>query len=153
MDFAALSRRRLIVKGLPALILGLSLRPAHAAPPPRTLAAMREFAGGVAPMNGRVLLDIPPLVENGNSVPLTVSVESPMTETDHVVEIALFSERNPLPDIARFRLGPRCGQAWVMTRIRLGDTQTIHALARMSDGSVRAASAELLVTLPACIEG
>jgi sulfur-oxidizing protein SoxY len=153
MDVVTPTRRSLIVSGLPALVLGLSLRPAHALPPPRTAAAMRDFTGGVAPMIGRVRLDIPPLVENGNSVPLTVSVESPMTEADHVAEIALFSERNPLPDIARFRLGPRCGEARVTTRIRLGDTQTVHALARMSDGSFHAASAELLVTLPACIEG
>ena len=70
-----------------------------------------------------------------------------------VVEIALFNERNPLPDIARFTLGPRCGQAWVSTRIRLGDTQSVHALARMNDGAIWSASAELIVTLPACIEG
>ena len=87
------------------------------------------------------------------AVPTVVRVDSPMTEEDHVVEIALFNERNPLPDIARFHLGPRCGEAWVSTRIRLGDTQTVHALARMKDGSVWAASAELIVTLPACIEG
>jgi len=114
---------------------------------------MRTFAGGAEPRRGRVELDIPTLVENGNAVPTVVRVDSPMTEEDHVVEIALFNERNPLPDIARFHLGPRCGEAWVSTRIRLGDTQTVHALARMKDGSVWAASAELIVTLPACIEG
>ena len=92
-------------------------------------------------------------MENGNAVPTVVRVDSPMTEDDHVVEIALFNERNPLPDIARFHLGPGCGEAWVSTRIRLGDTQTVYALARMKDGSVWAASAELIVTLPACIEG
>jgi sulfur-oxidizing protein SoxY len=149
MDPRLPSRRLLLAAGLAAV----ALRPARAAPPPRTLAAMRAFAGDAALRPGRVRLEIPPLVENGNAVPTTISVESPMTAADHVVEIALFNERNPLPDIARFRLGPRCGQAWVATRIRLGDTQTIHALARMNDGSVWSASAELLVTLPACIEG
>ncbi|MBM3523993.1 MAG: sulfur oxidation protein SoxY, partial [Alphaproteobacteria bacterium] len=71
----------------------------------------------------------------------------------HVTTIALFNERNPLPDVARFHLGPRAGQAWVSTRIRLGDTQTVVAVARMNDGSLWSAAAEVIVTLPACIEG
>lgn len=144
-----LASRRLVMGGG---LLALAIRPARATPD--TLrAAMRDFAGGVVPRVGRVRLEMPTLVENGNAVPTTVSVDSPMTADDHVVEIALFNERNPLPDIARFALGPRCGQAWVSTRIRLGDTQSVHALARMNDGGIWSASAELIVTLPACIEG
>jgi sulfur-oxidizing protein SoxY len=100
-----------------------------------------------------VTIDIPLLVENGNAVPTTVTVESPMTAADHVTDIALFNERNPLPDIAHFHLGPRSGRAKVSTRIRLGDSQTITAVARMSDGSFWSATADLIVTLPACIEG
>jgi sulfur-oxidizing protein SoxY len=149
MILRAPSRRLLLAGGL---ALAAAPFPARATPE-AARAAMRTFAGGAEPRRGRVELDIPTLVENGNAVPTVVRVDSPMTEEDHVVEIALFNERNPLPDIARFHLGPRCGEAWVSTRIRLGDTQTVHALARMKDGSVWAASAELIVTLPACIEG
>jgi sulfur-oxidizing protein SoxY len=149
MILRAPSRRLLLAGGL---ALAAAPRPARAAPE-AARAAKRAFAGGAEPRRGRVELDIPTLVENGNAVPTVVRVDSPMTEEDHVVEIALFNERNPLPDIARFHLGPRCGEAWVSTRIRLGDTQTVHALARMKDGSVWAATAELIVTLPACIEG
>ncbi len=146
-----LSRRLVLGSGAGALLVATT-RPARATPDTMR-AAMAAFAGGAPIRTGRVRIEIPPLVENGNSVPTTITVESPMTEADHVVSIALFNERNPLPDIARFHLGPRAGQAWVSTRIRLGDTQQIAALARMSDASVWSATAELIVTLPACIEG
>ena len=148
MDLPTASRRLVLGGGLALL----AISPARATPEAMR-AAMQAFAGGAEPRPGRVRLEMPTLVENGNAVPTTVIVDSPMTAADHVVEIALFNERNPLPDIARFTLGPRCGQAWVSTRIRLGDTQSVHALARMNDGSVWSASAELIVTLPACIEG
>jgi sulfur-oxidizing protein SoxY len=148
MDLPTASRRLVLGGGL-ALLAGSPAR----ATPEAMRAAMQAFARGAEPRPGRVRLEMPTLVENGNAVPTTVIVDSPMTAADHVVEIALFNERNPLPDIARFTLGPRCGQAWVSTRIRLGDTQSVHALARMNDGSVWSASAELIVTLPACIEG
>jgi sulfur-oxidizing protein SoxY len=144
--------RRLMLGATAGLAVAIAARPARATPESMR-AAMRDFAAGAEIREGRVKLEIPPLVENGNSVPTTIAVESPMTEADHVVAIALFNERNPLPDIARFQLGPRCGQAWVSTRIRLGDTQQIAVLAKMSDGSVWSATAELIVTLPACIEG
>jgi sulfur-oxidizing protein SoxY len=142
----ALARRAALAMPLVALI-----RPARATPESMA-AAMREFARGAPLRRARVAIDIPLLVENGNAVPLTVSVESPMIASDHVVEIALFNERNPLPDIARFQLGPRAGRAWVATRIRLGDSQAIAAVARMNDGSAWTASADLIVTLPACID-
>ena len=144
--------RRLMLGGGAGLVLAVASHQARATPETMR-AAMRAFAAGAEIRPGRVTLEIPPLVENGNSVPTTITVESPMTAADHVVSIALFNERNPLPDIARFQLGPRCGQAWVSTRIRLGDTQAIAALAKMNDGSVWSATADLIVTLPACIEG
>lgn len=148
----ALSRRILLGGGAGLVLAVATTRPARATPETMR-AAMAAFAAGAEIRKGRVTIEIPPLVENGNSVPTTIAVESPMTAADHVVAIALFNERNPLPDIARFQLGPRAGQAWVSTRIRLGDTQQIAALAKMNDGSVWSATAELIVTLPACIEG
>lgn len=144
------SRRALLGGGF-GLASILIVRPA-AATPEGMEAAIRQFAGGSPITRGRVTLDMPVLVENGNSVPLVVSVDSPMTEADHVTTIALFNQRNPLPEIALFQLGPRAGKAWVSTRIRLGDSQTIVAVARMKDGTLWSTSAELIVTLPACIE-
>jgi sulfur-oxidizing protein SoxY len=85
-------------------------------------------------------------------VPVTVSVDSPMTEQDHVRAIAIFNERNPQPQVATFHLSPRAGRARVSTRIRLGDSQQVVAVARMSDGSYRSAAVEVIVTLPACVE-
>lgn len=149
-DATHASRRALLGAGLGMATI-LIVRPA-AATPDGMEAAIRQFADGASITRDRVLLDIPVLVENGNSVPLVVSVESPMTEADHVTTIALFNQRNPLPEIALFLLGPRSGRAWVSTRIRLGDSQTIVAVAKMKDGSFWSASAELIVTLPACIE-
>ena len=108
---------------------------------------------GANPINkGRVKLDIPPLVENGHLVPLSVSVDSPMTEADHVKAIHVFTERNPLPEMATFRIGPRAGRARVATRVRLADTQNVIAIAQMSDGSFWSDNAFLIVTLAACLE-
>ncbi|WP_293867349.1 SoxY-related AACIE arm protein [uncultured Alsobacter sp.] len=144
------NRRGLLAAG-GGLVGLLALRPAHA-----TASAMQEamkaFCAGVTPQAGRVTLDIPPLVENGNSVPLTVRVEAAMTAQEHVRRIGVFNERNPQPNIAVFHLNARSGRAEVATRIRLGDSQIIAAIAELSDGSLWTATAELVVTLPACVE-
>jgi sulfur-oxidizing protein SoxY len=99
-----------------------------------------------------VKLDLPPLSENGNSVPLTVRVESPMTEADHVRDIHVFTEKNPQPDVVSVRLGPRAGRASVATRIRLADTQTVVAICELSDGTFWSDRADVVVTLAACLE-
>ena len=102
--------------------------------------------------SGKVQLDVPPLVENGNTVSLSVSVTSPMTAADHVKSIHIFNEKNPQPNVVAFHLGARAGRAQVSTRIRLADTQTVIAIARMSDGSLWSAKADVIVTLAACVE-
>lgn len=115
--------------------------------------AIRAHAGGAEIREGRVSLEIPPLVENGNTVPLSVSVESPMTEADFVRSIAVFNERNPQPNVITAQIGPRAGRARLSTRIRLATSQRIVAVAEMSDGSMWSGSAEVIVTLAACVEG
>lgn len=122
------------------------------ATPQRMDAAIREVVGDATVRPGRVTLDLPPLAENGNAVGLTVSVQSPMTQADHVRSIHIFAERNPLPNVAHFHLGPRAGKAEIQTRIRLADTQTIVAIARLSDGSFWSAAAQVVITLAACLE-
>lgn len=132
----------------------LATRPARAADlPPELAAALLGFTRGAAVREGRVLLEVATLVENGNAVPVTLSVVSPMTAADHVVALALFNERNPQRDVLGARLGPRSGRARVSTRIRLATSQKLVAVARMNDGSCWSHSVDVIVTLAACIEG
>jgi sulfur-oxidizing protein SoxY len=108
---------------------------------------------GDKPVNkGRVKLVVPPLVENGHLVPLGVSVQSPMTERDHVKAIHVFTERNPLPEMVSFHLGPRAGRAQASTRVRLADTQNVVAIAELSDGSFWSDTQHVIVTIAACLE-
>lgn len=115
-------------------------------------AAIRAVVGDQPIRSGRVTLEVPPLVENGNTVPMKVSVESPMTAADHVVAIYVFNEKNPQPNIGNFFLGPRAGRAQISTRIRLADSQRLTAIAKMSDGSFWSVTADVVVTLAACTE-
>lgn len=114
--------------------------------------AIRKVVGGARVTPGKVKVDLPQLVDNGNTVPLSVVVDSPMTAADHVQAIHVFTEKNPQPDVASFRLGPRAGRASVSTRIRLADTQSVVALAQMSDGSFWSGKADAVVTIAACLE-
>jgi sulfur-oxidizing protein SoxY len=114
--------------------------------------AIRDLIGEAHLSPGKVKLELPSIVENGNTVPLTVSVESPMTEADHVESIHIFNQKNPQPYVAAFHLGPRAGKAHVATRIRLADSQRVVAVARLSDASFWSDSADVIVTLAACTE-
>jgi sulfur-oxidizing protein SoxY len=143
-----MTRRRTWLLGSLATVLA---RPALATPETQQ-AAMLAFTGGRAPQDGRVRLEIAELIDNGNAVPVSVSVQSPMTAADHVRRIALFTERNPSPDVVVFHLGPGSGIAQVATRMRLATSQTITALAQMNDGTVWRARVDVIVTLAACLE-
>jgi sulfur-oxidizing protein SoxY len=116
-------------------------------------AAIDAFTGGVKPKEGKVKFDIAQLIDNGNAVPVTISVDSAMSKADHVSAIAIFNERNPQTDVAVFTLGPRCGKAQASTRIRLATSQKLTAVARMSDGAYWSTSVSVIVALAACIEG
>jgi sulfur-oxidizing protein SoxY len=131
--------------------LGLSIKPA-AATPETMRAAIKRVVGEGELRKGKVKLDLPPLVENGNVVALTVSVDSPMTETDYVKAIHVVNERNPQPNVITAYLGPRAGRAALSTRIRLADTQNITAIAELSDGSFWSDTVNVIVTLAACVE-
>ena len=133
-------------------VLRLAVRSA-AATPEMMQEAVRNAIGEAPVKKGKVKIDLPPLVENGNSVPCSVSVDSPMTKTDYVKAIHIFNEKNPQPYVAAFELGPRAGKAVVSTRIRLADSQQVVAIARLNDGSFWSDSAEVIVTLAACAEG
>jgi sulfur-oxidizing protein SoxY len=120
---------------------------------PATMAAAIKKVVGEAPVRkGKVMIDVPPLVENGNSVSVTVSVASPMTAGDHVKSIHVFNEKNPQPNVIGVHLGPRAGKAALSTRIKLADAQKIIAVAQLSDGSFWSDEADVIVTIAACVE-
>jgi sulfur-oxidizing protein SoxY len=149
--------RRIFLAGAGSLIgsFGVAttsvLRPASSTPAAMAT-AIREAIGEAALQQGRVKLEIPPLVENGNTVSVTVSVDSPMSKLDHVKSIHIFNEKNPQPNVTIFRLNPRAGRARVSTRIRLADSQKVVAIARLSDDTFWYDSADVMVTLAACLE-
>ena len=129
----------------------VTLRPAEATPAMLT-SAINQVTQGASVKTGKVKLDLPPLVENGNTVPMTVSVDNPMTPENHVKSIHVFNEKNPQPNVGNFYLGQDAGRAQVSTRIRLADSQKITAIAKLSDGSFWSASVDIIVTLAACTE-
>ncbi|MBC7954743.1 MAG: SoxY-related AACIE arm protein [Cytophagales bacterium] len=145
-----MQRRDLLQLGL-ALGGTLIVRPAFATAA-EMQDAIRGYANGAPVRVGRVKLDVSPIVENGNAVPITVSVDSPMTAADHVTGIAVFNDRNPERNMVNFVLGPRAGRAVASTRIRLATSQQLAAVARMSDGSYWLHSVDVLVTLSSCLE-
>ena len=147
-----LDRRRFF-----SVLAGLSALPML--PARRSLAAENDLAPIVAKITagqplreGRVRVDTPSLADNGHSVPLRISVESPMTASEHVVSISILSDRNPRPLIATYHLGPRAGRATVATRVRLNGTQRVHAIAKLSDGSFWSGGADVIVTESACLD-
>ena len=149
--------RREFLKTAGGAAAGLGLGSVIAvAPAPATPAemheAIRKVVGGARVTPGRVKLDLPPLIENGNAVPLTVTIDSPMTEAEHVRAVHVFTEKNPQPNVVSFHLGPRAGRAKMTTRVRLADSQNVVAICELSDGSFWSDSAGIVVTLAACLE-
>jgi sulfur-oxidizing protein SoxY len=149
-----LSRRAVVLGAAGAAAFGVPLvyvRRAQATPE-LMKAAVHRLIGEAPVRQGRVTLDIPPLVENGNTIAMSVAVDSPMTEADYVKAIHVFNEKNPQPDIISVHLGPRAGKAAFSSRIRLADSQNVLAIAEMSDGSLWSDTAEVIVTIAACLE-
>ena len=143
-----------------AFLLMLGAAPAFAQLPPNISAqrqaalrdAMRKVTGGAAVRAGKVTISIPPLIDNGNTVPISVTVDSPMTEKEHVKAIHIFTEKNPQPYVLNAQLGPRAGRATVSTRARIADTGQVIAIAQLSDGSFWSDTVSVVVTLSACLE-
>jgi sulfur-oxidizing protein SoxY len=148
-----MNHRRQFIKRNAGMLLSVVVTPSAFGAEDKSLEALvRAYANGVTTREGRVKLDIAALVDNGNSVPITITVDSPMTASDYVVGIAVFNEKNPEHDVAQFALSAASGRARVATRIRLAMTQKIVAVAKMRDGSCWTHTVDVLVTLAACIE-
>jgi sulfur-oxidizing protein SoxY len=112
--------------------------------------AIKKFTGGKIPVQGKVTLDLPEIAENGNTVPMTVTVESPMTEQSHVTDVMVFANENPRSGVVTFHFSPASGVAEANTRIRLAATQDVIAVAKMNDGSVFMTSKQVKVTIGGC---
>ena len=138
------------------LTLGLGALSVAALGVPQALAkndsddVIKKFTGGKAPAQGKVKLDLPEIAENGNTVPMTVMVESPMTEQSHVTDVLVVASENPRAGIATFHFSPASGLAEANTRIRLASTQDVIAVAKMNDGSFYMASKQVKVTIGGC---
>jgi sulfur-oxidizing protein SoxY len=147
------SRRRFVAGAASAFAAAALVAPKTALATQADLAAaIRSITKGARPKEDRVKVDAPPLAETGTAVPVTITVESPMSATDRVVAVHFLLEQNPEPEAAHFKLGPRCGKAEVSTRLRLLAAQHVYGLAEMSDGSFWIGSIHVEVTLAACVE-
>lgn len=147
-----LTRREVLAGGAALLAAGgalLTASPARAGFKD-VHAAMKSVLGDAQPRTGRVSLKLPKIVEDGSSVPIEVSVDSPMTPDNHVKRVHIFPEKNPTPFAATFHLGPQCGKANISTRIRLAESQKVIAVAELSDGSVWMTATDVVVTVGGC---
>lgn len=152
-DSLALSRRRLLVTAGTGLLVAAGVAAAPRAVRASTAEAdelAKKLTNGAATKEGRINLKLPQIAENGNTVPFTVSVDSPMTETDYVKSVYIISEGNPFPHVATFNFTPASGKAEVAMRMRMAKTQNIRALALMSDGSFHETRQEVKVTIGGC---
>ncbi|MEZ5855203.1 MAG: thiosulfate oxidation carrier protein SoxY [Hyphomicrobiaceae bacterium] len=105
---------------------------------------------GQKPKAEKIVLEIPEIAENGNTVPYTISVESPMTDSDYIKAVHVLSSANPLPNIASFYFGPAVGRATLASRMRLAKTQDVLILAERSDGQFLMAQRAVKVTIGGC---
>jgi sulfur-oxidizing protein SoxY len=142
-----ISRRDAIAFG--ALIL--AGRPGNViAAPDEAESEAAKFTGGQPPQRGRITIDLPEIAENGNSVPLAIAVDRPMTERDYVSELLVLADRNPRPVVAKFHLTPMVGRAQAATRIRVAASQTIIVLARTNTGTLLVGERPIKVTIGGC---
>ena len=112
--------------------------------------SLMEFTGGKTPEMGKITLNAPEIAENGNTVPISVSVDSEMTESSYVESVTLLADGNPNPAVATFHFSPMSGEATATTRMRLAKTQNVVAVAKMSDGSVFMDKKQVKVTIGGC---
>lgn len=147
-----LTRRRFFAQAAAMLAAPIALAKRARAQIPALDPAITVFTKGAPVNKGRVKLEIPALADNGNSVPLKVSVDSAMSSAEYVKSIHLISEKNPVRNMANYYFGPRAGRAQVATRVRLAGSQTITAVAQLSDGSFWMDRAETVVTSSACLD-
>jgi sulfur-oxidizing protein SoxY len=152
MEPSAFTRRRVLATAGAGAMIAIATRDASAQAlrPGAHVDLIRKITGGTPPRAGAIQLKLPDVADNGASVPLTVSVDSPMTAQNHVRTLHVIAEENPNPEIISVHFTPGLGRAEVSTRIRLAKSQTVHAIAAMSDGSFWSTRVQVLVTVGGC---
>ncbi len=145
-----MKRRRFLAVGI--ALAGMPAMAQRFQPPQDITPLLMKITGGVAAERRGVEVVLPQIAENGNSVPLNIRVDSPMTEADHVKTIHVFAERNPRPLVATFHLGAQAGRAEITTRVRLAGTQTVTVLVELSGKRFLMGPAYVLVTSAACLD-
>jgi sulfur-oxidizing protein SoxY len=131
-------------------VLSVLSQPASAQDAQVLDAAIKKAVGDAKPVEGKITLTLPEIAENGNTVPFELAVDSPMSDADHVKAVHIFAPGNPQPDVASFQFTPASGKAAVASRMRLGKTQDVYAIAQMSDGKVFMAKRTVKVTIGGC---
>jgi sulfur-oxidizing protein SoxY len=144
-----MSRRQAIQVSFAAAAILMAPRLAQASPA-KVQEELRKLFGDKKPTEGKIRIDAPQIAENGLVVPITVDVESPMTDANYVKSLHLFADGNPQPGVVSFKFTPASGKATATTRMRLAQTQNIVCVAQMSDGTLHTASAEVKVTIGGC---
>ncbi|HLT76694.1 MAG TPA: thiosulfate oxidation carrier protein SoxY [Ferrovibrio sp.] len=143
-----LNRRQAVALGLGGIAAAMA--PLNARATPESARKLLSDMVKTEPKAGKVQIKTQEIAENGNTVPVTITVDSPMTDKDYVKAIHVVADRNPLPGVASFSLNPASGKAEVQFRMRMAETQNIIAVAEMSDGSAWTATREVKVTIGGC---
>jgi len=146
----SLTRREALALGAMSAIALAGVHGRAQAAPADAAAEIAKFTGGKAPETGRVTIELPEIAENGNAIPLSVLVDSPMTLDDHVTDILVVAEGNPSPGVAAFKFTPMSGRAEIATRIRLAGSQNVVVVARTSNGGLLIAQRQVKVTIGGC---
>lgn len=147
---SAVSRRRVLSTGA-LTALAVALFPGGVMAGPEEVAkVVAAFTGGGTAEEGKVSIDLPEIAENGNTVPLKVAVDSPMSASDHVTDIVVIAEGNPIPQVVTFHLTPMSGKSNAEVRMRLAGTQHVAVLAKTSGGQLYMSKKEIKVTIGGC---
>jgi sulfur-oxidizing protein SoxY len=144
------SRREILALGAAGAALAVGAGSPATATPAEAAAEIAKFTGGTTPQRGRISIDLPEIAENGNTVPLSITIDSPMTADDHVSDIMVVAEGNPRPGLATFHLTPLSGRAEVATRIRMAATENIVVVAKTSKGQFFTEQKQVKVTIGGC---
>ena len=141
-------RQALAIGGSAIFVAAMGIKPVQAANDSQDL--IKEFTSGKAATEGKINLDLPEIAENGNTVPMSLTVDSSMTKDNYVKRVIVVADGNPRGAVATFHFSPASGVAEASTRMRLAKTQNIIAVAEMSDGSFYTTSKQVKVTVGGC---
>ena len=146
----AINRRQAFLLGGGFVALTVLPMAANAEPSNDAAELIKKFTGGKEAAKGKITLDLPEIAENGNTVPLALTVESPMTAENYVKEVLFVADGNPNAGVATLMFTPMSGKVEASIRIRLAQTQNVIAVAKMSDGSLFTERKTVKVTIGGC---